>query len=201
MAVDVAEVDDVMVATVGIKDFGEKDNEELGKRFDARKDTFPVVVLFIKDGKTKKINEFKFPASEDFKVANLKTWIRQHSGVYLPLPGCLEEFDRLADRLMSATSPGDKGKVMAEAEKALIDLKGKDDEKAKKAEIYVRVMRKVSSEGQAFATSEIQRIKKILEGKLSSAKKQQMEQRINVLNSFTLQQLQQKPGETKKEEL
>ena len=77
MAVDVAEVDDVMVATVGIKDFGEKDNEELGKRFDARKDTFPVVVLFVKDGKTKKINEFKFPASEDFKVANLKTTFRR----------------------------------------------------------------------------------------------------------------------------
>ena len=56
---------------------------------------------------------------------------------------------------------------MAEAEKALIDLKGEDDDKAKKAEIYVKIMRKVSSEGQAFATSEIERIKKILEGKLS----------------------------------
>ena len=187
MAVDAADVDDVIVATVGIKDVGEKDNEELGKRFDARKDTFPVVMLFVKDEKTKKINEFKFPASEDFKVSNLKSWIRQNSGIYLPLPGCLEEFDRLADRLTSASSPGDRGKVMAEAEKALIDLKGEDDDKAKKAEIYVKIMRKVSSEGQAFATSEIERIKKILEGKLSSAKKQQMELRINVLKSFTLQ--------------
>ena len=120
----------------------------------------------------------------------------------MPMPGCLEEFDRLADRLMSATTPGDKGKVMAEAEKALIDLTADEPDKAKKAEIYVKIMRKVSSEGEAFATSEIERIKKILEGKLSSTKKQQMEQRINVLRSFTShQQQQQKTKETKKEEL
>ncbi len=100
---------------------------------------------------------------------------------------------------MSATSPGDKGKVMAEAEKALIDLKGEEDDKAKKAEIYVKIMRKVSSEGEAFVTLEIERMKKILEGKLSSAKKQQMEQRINVLKSFTSKQ--QKSEETKKDEL
>lgn len=202
VAVDGAEVDDLMVAEVGIKDYGEKDNEELGKRFGASKDNYPVVVLFVRDEKTKKINEFKYPASEEFKAANLKKWMRQKSGIYLPLPGCLEEFDRLADKLMSATTPGEKGKVMAEAEKVLIDLTADEADKAKKAEIYVKIMRKVSIEGEAFAASEIERIKKILEGKLSSTKKQQMEQRINVLRSFTSQQQQQqKTEETKKEEL
>jgi endoplasmic reticulum protein 29 len=201
IAVDGAEVDDLMVAEVGIKDYGEKDNEELGKRFGASKDNYPVVMLFVRDEKTKKINEFRFPASEDFKAANLKNWMRQKSDIYLPLPGCLEEFDRLADRLMSATSPGEKGKVMAEAEKALIDLSTDEADKAKKAEIYVKIMRKVSSEGESFATAEIERIKKVLEGKLSSTKKQQMEQRINVLKSFTSQQQQKKTEETKKEEL
>ena len=70
-------------------------------------------------------------------------------------------------------------------------------DKAKKAEIYVKIMRKVSSEGAAFATSEIERIKKVLDGKLSAAKKLQMEQRINVLKSFA----QQETVEKKKEEL
>ena len=72
VAVDGAEVDDLMVAEVGIKDYGEKDNEELGKRFGASKDNYPVVMLFVRDEKIKKINEFRFPASEEFKAANLK---------------------------------------------------------------------------------------------------------------------------------
>ena len=37
LAVDGAEVDDLMIAEVGIKDYGEKDNEELGNRFGAKK--------------------------------------------------------------------------------------------------------------------------------------------------------------------
>ena len=187
VAVDGADADDLMVAEVGIKDYGEKDNEELGKRFGANKDTFPVVMLFVKDDKTGKINEFKFPTAQDFKVDNLKTWIKKNSGVYLTQPGCIEQFDKLVEKLISATSPGDKGKVMAEAEKALIDLQSDDADRAKKAEIYVKIMRKVSSEGEAFVTSELERIKKVLEGKLSPAKKTQMEQRVNVLKSFEKQ--------------
>ena len=87
---------------------------------------------------------------------------------------------------------------MAEAEKALIELASADeDDKAKKskAEIYVKIMRKVSSEGQAFATSEMERVKKILEGKLSATKKEQMEQRINVLKSFVASEAEKKKDE------
>ena len=88
--------------------------------------------------------------------------------------------------------------MMAEAEKALIELSADEDDKAKKskAEIYVKIMRKVASDGQTFATSEIERVKKILDGKLSASKKEQMEQRINVLKSFVTTE-----PEKKKEEL
>ena len=88
--------------------------------------------------------------------------------------------------------------MMAEAEKALIELSADEDDKAKKskAEIYVKMMRKVASDGQTFATSEMERVKKILEGKLSASKKEQMEQRINVLKSFVATE-----PEKKKEEL
>ena len=44
---------------------------------------------------------------------------------------------------------------MAEAEKALIDLTSEEADKAKKVEIYVKIMRKVSSDGKTFATSGI----------------------------------------------
>ena len=86
---------------------------------------------------------------------------------------------------------------MAEAEKALIELSADEDDKAKKskAEIYVKIMRKVASDGQTFATSEIERVKKILDGKLSASKKEQMEQRINVLKSFVATEPQKKKEE------
>ena len=87
--------------------------------------------------------------------------------------------------------------MMAEAEKALIELSADEDDKAKKskAEIYVKIMRKVASDGQTFATSEMERVKKILDGKLSAAKKEQMEQRINVLKSFVATEPQKKKEE------
>ena len=87
--------------------------------------------------------------------------------------------------------------MMAEAEKALIELSADEDDKAKKskAEIYVKIMRKVASDGQIFATSEMERVKKILEGKLSASKKEQMEQRINVLKSFVATEPQKKKEE------
>jgi len=64
---------------------------------------FLVLVLFVRDPETNKLKEFKFPAEEDFKADNLKKWIRRNSGIYLPLPGCLEEFDLLADKLMESS--------------------------------------------------------------------------------------------------
>ena len=87
--------------------------------------------------------------------------------------------------------------MMAEAEKALIELSADEDDKAKKskAEIYVKIMRKVASDGQTFATSEMERVKKILDGKLSASKKEQMEQRINVLKSFVATEPQKKKEE------
>ena len=32
--------------------------------------------------------------------------MRQKTGIYMPLPGCLEEFDVIADKLMTASDAG-----------------------------------------------------------------------------------------------
>jgi endoplasmic reticulum protein 29 len=61
---------------------------------------FPVLVLFVYDQPNKELLEFRYPSGEDFTADNLKNWMRRKSGIYLPLPGCLEQFDKLADRLM-----------------------------------------------------------------------------------------------------
>lgn len=54
-----AEVEDLFVGEVGIKDYGDKDNVELADRFNVKKDDFPVVILFMKDATTGRISDFR----------------------------------------------------------------------------------------------------------------------------------------------
>jgi endoplasmic reticulum protein 29 len=86
---------DLLVAEVGVKDFGNKDNSEIAQRFNIKKDDYPVVLLFIQ-GKTE---PFRFVAKKntEFTADNIKRFIKKKSGVYLGLPGCVEKLDRLAD--------------------------------------------------------------------------------------------------------
>ena len=170
---------------VGIKDYGDKDNADLADRFNVIKEDYPVVILFVHDNKGGKIHNHRF-AGEDFSEDNLKSFVRQKSGLYLPLPGCLEEFDNLADALMTAQDAGSKGRIIVEAEKASDKLRD-DKFKKGKADIYIKVMHKVVSEGEAFISKEVDRVKKVLEGKVSEGKKKELEHRINILKSFARQ--------------
>lgn len=102
----------------------------------------------------------------------------------MPLPGCIEELDILADKLMTTTDAGSKGKIIIEAEKARDKLK---EEKAKKADIYIKLMHKIVSDGDSFIDKEMERVKKVSEGKVSESKKKQLEERINILKSFSRQ--------------
>ena len=181
VAVSLADINDVLVAEVGIKDYGEKDNEKLAKRFNVKKEDYPVVYLFANDNNGK-LHEYRFGKSDEFSEANLKSFIKQQSGIYLPLPGCLEKFDAMAATLMTASTAGDKGKIMAKAEKALESAS--EAEKAK-ADIYIKIMRKVVKEGDRFPETEMTRVKKVMDGgKVSEEKKKLMNQRLNVLRSF-----------------
>merc|ERR1712241_154206 len=121
-----AELEELFVGEVGIKDYGDKDNTDLAEKFNVQKDDYPVVILFEKDSNTGKLKDYRF--DDEFKVDNLKNFVRQKTGIYMPLPGCLEEFDIIADKLMTASDAGAKGKLVVEAEKTRDKLQ---DEKAK----------------------------------------------------------------------
>merc|ERR1712110_258691 len=103
-------------------------------------------------------------------------------GIYLSLPGCIEEFDKLVDKLLAATE-SDKQSVMKEAE-VLWD-KTHGPRMAKGADIYVKLMRKVVATGPSFVAKEAQRVKKLLGGKISSEKKEELEEKSNILKSFS----------------
>lgn len=95
------DVEDLLVAIVGVKDFGDKDNADLAKRFDIDKKDFPVVLLFVQ-GQTKPIKLLSKENEQDFTATNIKRLVRAKTGIYLGLPGCVEQLDRLAEEFKIA---------------------------------------------------------------------------------------------------
>ena len=175
---DATALDKLFIGEVGIKDYGEKDNEDLAKRFEVKKEDYPAAILFV-PGKGGIIEHFKFTGK--FKQENLKAFVRKHSGIYMPLLGCSEQFDKLADELLAAEKK-DQGAVIRKAENLWDQAEAPTDKR--RAEVYVKIMRKVEEVGVAFVKKEEARVKKILGGKVNKDKKEELEERVNILKSF-----------------
>ncbi|XP_059052125.1 endoplasmic reticulum resident protein 29 [Achroia grisella] len=178
LAKDAKELDDLLIAEVGVKDYGEKDNEQLANKYGATKDNFPVVKLFIK-GKDEPI---PFDESRGFTSDELRRFIREKTGMYLSLPGCVKELDKLAQKFMKASIENRK-KVLKETEDIQKKLSSKD---ATSGKIYKTIMEKILEKGNDFINTESERVKKILNSKVSEEKKKELGIRTNVLQSFQL---------------
>ncbi len=140
-------------------------------------------------------DEWRFDGDGEFTAANLKSFLRQKTGVYLPLAGCIESMDLLAAKMVEAGADADGLVKEAEAEAAKVPEKNK-----RRADIYVKIMRKIAAEGTGFAEKEAARTKKLLEGKITEAKKTELQEKLNILRSFAAQQ-QSDGDKSKKEEL
>ena len=75
-----------------------------------------------------------------FPVHNhvLHVWFRSKSGVYIGLPGCLEEFDYIASQFGKSKCPEEKKDLMKKAEQLWDKAKGNTENKS--AETYVKVI-------------------------------------------------------------
>lgn len=91
-------VADLLVSVIGIKDYGEKENEALGKRFSVRT-VFPDIKLFRNDSFATWTN---YPEGREISVDNLKQFVREHTTLYIGLNGCIREFDEIAGRFVKA---------------------------------------------------------------------------------------------------
>lgn len=121
-AKEAKEVDDLLVADVGVKDYGEKDNEALAKKYGAHKDNFPAVRLFISGEEQAKM--VSFDESQGFTVDSLRKFVIDHTGLYLSLPGCVKQLDKLADKFIKA-SKDEKKNIVKEVEKVQKELESK----------------------------------------------------------------------------
>ncbi|XP_049794031.1 endoplasmic reticulum resident protein 29 [Schistocerca nitens] len=176
------DIPDLLIGEVGVKDYGEKENSDLAERFKVTKDDFPVVKLFLQ-GKEEPVTF----TDTDFTADNIKKFIRKYSGIHIGLPGCLETFDKLAGKFSETNDKEAKKTILREAEDEWDKTKGKVDQQ--KAETYVKMMRKALEKGDEFIPNEMKRVQNLAKGKLSKEKKEEMQHRLNILQSFTHDEL------------
>ena len=182
VAKDAATSPDLLIGEVGIKDYGEKDNAELGERFGVGgKENFPAVILFVKNHDKGTFDHHKFE-EEEFTAENILSFLKHKAGVYLPLKGCIEELDILAEKFVLATEDT-KNDIVRSTEEM---IKMFDPALSRSVEIYLKLMRKLIADGPGFLAKEEARLKKVVAGKLSNEKKMEIEDRMNILKSFRL---------------
>jgi len=170
---------ELLVGEVQVKDYGEKDNQDLAKKYDAESNDFPVVKLFVKG---KEPVTFQYTGEKDFTTDALKKFVRENSNIYIGLLGCLEEFDKLASQFSKTKCPEERKKILEQAEALWNKAQGNRENKS--AETYVKVMRKVLEKGNEFIVHENDRVSNIINGKISAEKKSEMRERMNILVSF-----------------
>ncbi|XP_046739454.1 endoplasmic reticulum resident protein 29 [Diprion similis] len=169
---------DLLVAEVGIKDYGKKENSDLAQRYGITKDDFPAVRLFLQ-GKPEPI-PFVQKLDSDFTAENLKRFIRARTDVYLGLPGCVEQLDRLAEEFKNSQDK-ERQEILS---KAKIFEETLPEEHRNAAHVYVKTMERIMERGDVFVQLEQSRLEGLLKGKISKDKKRNMEERRNILQSF-----------------
>ena len=96
-------------------------------------------------------------------------------------PNTLESFEKIiADFLKAGEDKYDE--FITKAEDALNQAEEKDQKTAK---IYVSTMKKIKEKGVEFVSSETARVNKLLNEKLSDAKKAMFKSRLDILTSFS----------------
>ncbi|KRT81122.1 hypothetical protein AMK59_5402 [Oryctes borbonicus] len=170
---------DFILAEVGVKDYGEKENEALAKKYGIKgKDDLPAVKLFL-GSTTENINNF---TATDFTVNNLRNFVRDNADMYIGLPGCLEHFDKLAVEFVNSPNKDEKLKEVTE-----LSEKRPEQEKST-IKTYLTFMKKIIENGVKFVSQEKSRLNKIIkDGKLAEKKKDELSQRLNILHSFRVQ--------------
>merc|ERR1712113_362643 len=120
--------------------------------------------------------EWEPPMLTDPTVENLALWLRRN-GVKMPAIGTIYELDEIAKRFMQE---GQKDADVAEAKKLATTEHVND----RKAAIYVRTMDKVKAKGVGYVTTELARVKKLLDGKITDEKKSELIEKTRILNVF-----------------
>lgn len=167
---------------VGIKDYGEKENADLGKRFKIP-EKYPVIKLFNNDTVDQYVD---YPEDDPVTVDSLRKFISANTDLYIGLPGCLKEVDKLAIKF---AHPKNSKETLAQMVSEVEQMESLyEAEKAHKSfQIYLALMKKMAKSDKSvkdFVAGEKDRVRNLLKGKISDNKKADLNLRLNIMESF-----------------
>mmetsp|Transcript_92426 Transcript_92426/g.128305 ORF Transcript_92426/g.128305 Transcript_92426/m.128305 type:complete len:246 (-) Transcript_92426:174-911(-) len=167
----------LLVGEVGVQDYGDKENDDLRERFNVNADDYPVFKMF-KNGASDPITY-----TGDVTADGLRAFVTKEAGVWIGLQGTIESFDKIAQAVAAGKKTAEDG--LKEATKVEEGLSSEDEKKS--ARMYTTILKKIKekgSEGKDFATKEIKRVEGLVKTKISEAKKETLQTRLNILQSF-----------------
>lgn len=109
-----------------------------------------------------------------------------NAGLWIGLPGCVEEFDAIVKEFFKASSDSDKKAILDRA-RALADTISEEPKKSRVV-YYVKTLEKIVEKGDDYVDSELKRVEKLSEGKVSENKKAQLKEKASILTSFQMRQ-------------
>jgi endoplasmic reticulum protein 29 len=175
-------VQDLLVAEVNVKDYGDKDNQDLAEKYEVKAKDFPVLKLFRKG-----IDQPETFTGE-FKVDDIISFVKTHTGVYIGLPGCIEDFDKIAAEFIKIKDTKKREELLTKA-KDMVEKGLETPKSTEYAQIYVKLMEKIIEKGDEFVKNEIQRVENIRKTKVSVDKKEGLQKRLNILQAFVHDEL------------
>ncbi|XP_033234241.1 protein windbeutel [Drosophila pseudoobscura] len=173
---------ELLVATVGIKDYGELENKALGERFEIDDKKFPAILLF----KGSVEQYIRFPSHLDVTLDNLKAFVSSNTPLYIGREGCLKEFNDAIKNY--ANLPDDAQLSLIEQLETQQEKLSKPEEKLS-GKYYVLYMRKINENGYDFLEEETKRLLRLKAGKVTAAKKLELQQKLNILEAFRVHNL------------
>lgn len=187
--------DDLLVATVGIKDYGELENKALGERYQVDEKKFPGIFLF----KGKVDDYVQFPAHLDVTLDNLKSFVSSNTELYIGRDGCLKEFND-AVRQYANQEDARQLELLEQLQQWQQQLQRPEEQQS--AKVYLVYMRKIQEIGYGFVEEETKRLLRLKAGKVTTEKKAELQRKLNILETFRVSKLtKETPAAAAKSEL
>ncbi|CRK96357.1 CLUMA_CG009774, isoform A [Clunio marinus] len=180
---------EILIGTVGIKDYSPFDNKPLGDRFgSSKRQELPFIKLF-NDGNLKSPIDFQI-GTEKVTISRLYEFLKANTEIPILAPGCTKELDEMAMEFVN--QPDKRKDIVKEAAEFIENMEKEENKKLSKT--YTTLMNGVIEKGEVFVLNQHERMTKLLKNKMTDKKREEINQKINIIGSFKFSKPEKSSG-------